>query len=408
MPRRISRRAMLALVPGAAFSAPVFARQRAAPRPFRVNVPQSTVDRILRRVRETRLPERLNAPDWRYGTNWDYMNALVEYWTTKFDWRRAESNLNRFPQFLARVADFDIHYYHVRGQGPNPLPLILTHGWPGSVFDFLETIGPLTDPARYGGSTNDAFDVVVPSIPGYGFSSKPKAPIGPPTVSRLWHGLMTGVLGYSKFGAQGGDWGNAITRALATQYPENLVGIHLNGSGGFTIPETGATEEERAWQVASAAYRTREFDYFNEQQRKPATVSFALYDNPVGTAAWIIEKFKVWSDSANDIERAFTKDQLLTNVMIYLVTDTAATAVWLYRGTADDPPAVGSGLKTVPVGYASFPAEMTSLNPPRTLLERSFNLVHYTQMPKGGHFAALEQPDLFVEDVRQFFRKVRT
>ena len=406
MRHKLSRRAMLALVP-AGLAVPVVAQQRETPRSFRVNVPQSTIERILRRVRETRLPDRLEAPDWRYGANWDYMKSLVEYWTTKFDWRLAESNLNRFPQFLARVGDFDIHFYHVRGQGPNPLPLILTHGWPGSVFDFLLTIGPLADPARFGGSANDAFDVVVPSIPGFGFSSKPKSPIGPPTVARLWHGLMTDVLGYSKFGAQGGDWGNAITRSLATEFPGNLVGIHLNGTAA-AVPESGATDEERAWQAASAAYRTQEFDYFNEQQRKPATVSFALYDNPVGTAAWIIEKFKVWSDSGNDIELAFTKDQLLTNVMIYLVTDTAATGVWFYRGNADDRPAGGSGLKTVPFGYASFPAEMTLLNPPRSLLERSFRLVHYTKMPRGGHFAALEQPQLLVEDLRQFFRKLRS
>jgi epoxide hydrolase len=408
MRRPISRRSFLALLPPI-FATPVLGQQREVLRSFRVNIPQSRIDRILRRVRETRLPDRLDAPDWRYGANWEYMKSLAEYWTTRFDWRRAESNLNRFPQFLARVGDFDIHFYHVRGQGPNPLPLILTHGWPGSVFEFLEAIGPLSDPARFGGSPNDAFHVVVPSIPGYGFSSKPKAPIGPPTVARLWHGLMTEVLGYAKFGAQGGDWGNAITRALAAEFPNNVVGIHLNGTGGVVLPETGLSDEERAWQAANAAYRARELDYFNEQQHKPGTVSFALYDNPMGTAAWIIEKFKAWSDSGDDIEGVFTKDQLLTNVMIYLVTDTAATAVWIYRGVADDPPVPASAQKlTVPVGVASFPAEMTSLNPPRSVLERSYNLVHYTRMPHGGHFACFEQPQLFVEDVRQFFRKIRT
>jgi pimeloyl-ACP methyl ester carboxylesterase len=217
---------------------------------------------------------------------------------------------------------------------------------------------------------------------------------------------MTDVLGYSRFGAQGGDWGNAITRALALEFPDHVAGIHLNGGGGVALPDEGATEEERQWQAANLAYRELEFDYFREQQRKPATVSFALYDNPVGTAAWIVEKFKVWSDSGDNIERAFTKDQLLTNVMIYLVTDTAGTAVWLYRGNADDPIPTGRKI-TVPFGFASFPAEMTALNPPRRLLERTFNLVHYTKMPRGGHFACLEEPELFVEDVRQFFRKVR-
>src|SRR6185436_17517499 len=198
-----------------------------------------------------------------------------------------------------------------------------------------EAIGPLSDPEKYGGSPDDAFDVVVPSIPGFGFSSKPRQPIGPPTTARLWHTLMTSVLGYSKFGAQGGDWGNAITIALARGFQQSVVGIHLNaaGAGG---PQDIQTDEEKAWERAVLAARAQELDYFNEQQHKPGTVAFALYDNPVGTAAWIVEKFKVWSDSGNDIESVFTKDQLLTNIMIYLVTDTAATAVWFYRGAADD------------------------------------------------------------------------
>jgi microsomal epoxide hydrolase len=408
MPHEMSRRVVLQLIPGA-FASPLFGQSQTTPRSFRVNIPQATIDRILRRVRETRLPDRLGAPDWRYGANWDYMQALVDYWTTRFNWRKAEAGLNRFPQFLARVGDFNVHFYHVKGRGPRPLPLILTHGWPGSVFEFLEAVGPLTDPARFGGSAGDAFDVVIPSIPGFGFSSKPKTPIGPPTIARLWHQLMTEVLGYTKYGAQGGDWGNAITRALAAAFPGNVVGIHLNGAGGVTVPESGATDEERAWQAARDAYLGLELDYNREQRRKPGTVSFVLYDNPVGTAAWIVEKFKVWSDSGDDIERAFTKDQLLTNVMIYLVTETAATAVWIYRGDTDEPPIVPPGGKlAVPVGFAAFPAEMTVLNPPRSLLERTYNLVHYTKMPRGGHFACLEQPQLFVEDVRQFFRKVRS
>jgi microsomal epoxide hydrolase len=234
------------------------------------------------------------------------MKALAAYWTSAFDWRRAEANLNRYPQFLARVEDFDIHFYHVKGRGPSPLPLVLTHGWPGSVFEFLEAIGPLSDPARFGGSPEDAFDVVVPSLPGFGFSSKPKgSPVGPPTTARLWHKLMTEVLGYRRFGAQGGDWGNAVTVQLAREYPPALAGIHLNGAGAA-------------------------------DDRSPA------------------------------------------------------------RGRVN-----------VPTGFASFPKEMPVLNPPRSLLAQAFNLVHYTRMPRGGHFACLEQPQLLVEDVRLFFRKLR-
>jgi microsomal epoxide hydrolase len=407
-PRTASRRDVLRLVPAAAASTLAAQTQPAAPRPFRIDVPQSTVNRILTRVRNARWPDRLEAPDWRYGANWDYLKSLADYWTTKYDWRNAEAALNRYPQFTARVEDYDIHFYHVRGRGPRPIPLILTHGWPGSVFEFQQALGPLTDPASFGGSAEDSFDLVVPSIPGFGFSSKPKAIIGPPTVARLWNKLMTQVLGYSKFGAQGGDWGNAITVQMARDAPDALLGIHLNGTGGAPPPEAELSEEERAWQRTAAAHRTQELDYFNEQQHKPQTVAFALADNPLGAAAWIVEKFKGWSDSGDNIERAFTKDQLLTNVMIYLVTDTAATAVWIYRGAADDRPATPPrGKVAVPTGFASFPGEMPALNPPRSILDRNFNLVHYTKMPRGGHFACLEQPELFVQDVRAFFRKVR-
>src|SRR5207253_2928283 len=238
------------------FVAPLLAQQRAAPRPFMASVPQPTIDRILNRVKETRLPDRLDAPDWRYGANWAFMQTLTEYWTSTFDWRKAEANLNRYPQFLARVDDFDIHFYHVKGRGPKPLPLVLTHGWPGSVFEFLEAIGPLSDPARFGGSAEDSFDVVVPSLPGFGFSSKPKGkPVGPVTIARLWHKLMRETLGYARYGAQGGDWGQGVSIQLAAQFPDDLIGIHLNGAAARPIPEAEQTEEQRTWFRAAAAYR---------------------------------------------------------------------------------------------------------------------------------------------------------
>jgi microsomal epoxide hydrolase len=407
MPVDITRRTFLGVLPALGFAG---AQLSAASnvRPFRVDIPQATINRILKRVKETRLPDRLDSSDWRYGANWDYMKALADYWVARYDWRKAETGLNRYAQFIARVEDFDVHYYHVRGTGPRPVPIVLTHGWPGSVFEFQEAIGPLTDPAKYGGSPDDAFDVVVPSIPGFGFSSKPRTPIGPPTTARLWHELMTSVLGYQKFGAQGGDWGSSITTALARAYPDSLIGIHLNAAGGGVGAGTDATDEERSWQRASASYRTTELDYFNEQQHKPGTVSFALYDNPLGTAAWIAEKFRVWTDSGSAVEPVVSKDQLLTNVMIYLVTDTPATGIWFYRGSADDSSsAARPGKITVPTGFASFPAEMPTLNPPRSVLERGFKLVRYTKMPRGGHFACLEQPQLFVDDVRAFFRELR-
>jgi microsomal epoxide hydrolase len=399
----MTRREALSLLP-ATVSLSMFPQSKL--RPYKVDVPQETINRILSRVKSARMPDRLDAPDWRYGANWTYMKSLVDYWAQRFDWKKAQANLNRHPQFLARVGEFDLHFYYVKGEGPKPFPLILTHGWPGSVFEFLEAIGPLSNPSRFGGSAEDAFDVVVPSIPGFGFSSKPDKPVGPPTTARLWHTLMTNVLGYSKFGAQGGDWGNVISLNLAREFPQSVAGIHLNGAGGVAAA-ANPTDEERAWQQAATGYRAQEVDYFNEQQHKPGTVAFALYDNPVGAAAWIVEKFKAWSDSGDNIESVFTKDQLLTNVMIYLVTDTVATAVWFYRGSADDRGVPVQGRLETPTGFASFPAEMTVLNPPRSILERNLNLVHYTKMPKGGHFACLEQPKLFVDDVRAFFRKVR-
>jgi microsomal epoxide hydrolase len=375
--------------------------------PFHVAISDATIKRILHRVRETRFPERLDSSDWRYGADWDYMKALTDYWVSAFDWHQAQANLNRYPQFKARVDDFAIHFYYVKGQGRKPLPLLLTHGWPGSVFEFLEAIGPLSDPARYGGSPDDAFDVVVPSLPGFGFSSKPKGtPIGPPTTARLWNKLMTEVLGYPRYCAQGGDWGSVVSSQLGREYPNSLYGIHLNGAGATVLPDD-PSEEAREWLRSSVAYRALEADYGGIQGNKPQTVAFALADNPVGTAAWIVEKLKSWSDSGNDLNQTLTKDQVLTNVMIYLVTGSEATGVWYYRGARDDRSSV-TGTVSVPTGFASFPKEMTFLHPPRSVLEKNYNLVQYTKMPRGGHFACLEQPKLLVDDVRLFFHQFRT
>lgn len=389
-------------------------------RPFRVAIPKAKIDRLLRRVRETQFPDPLEAgdprsgatetSDWRYGVNWAYMKDLATYWTNRYDWRKTEAWLNSHPQFMARVDDYDLHFYHVRGKGPKPMPLLLTHGWPGSVVEFIDVIGPLTDPASFGGSASDAFDVIIPSLPGFGFSSKPKGkPIGPLTISHLWHKLMTQTLGYPKYGAQGGDWGCIITIRLAVEHPGDLLGIHLNSATARPMPDHGEiTAEERDWRSAAAQYSQRESAYASIQATKPQTVAFALNDNPLGTAAWITEKLKVWSDSGDNIESVFTKDQILANVMLYLVSDTAGSGVWIYRGSGDDNDGASRREKIdVPTGFMSSPHEMTNLHPPRPVLERDFNLTHYTQLSKGGHFAAFEQPQAFVADVREFFRTVR-
>ena len=294
-------------------------------------------------------PERIDAGGWQYGISYDYLKDLAAYWTTKYDWRNAEARLNTYPQFMARVEDFDIHFYHVRGNGPRPMPLLLTHGWPGSVVEFQDVIGPLTS------AGDDSFDVVIPSLPGFGFSSKPKGkPVGPVTTARLWHKLMREVLGYRKYGAQGGDWGNAVTIQLAVQFPDDLTGIHLNSAGVRPVPEAERTEEEKIWLRDAAAYRQTELDYFNEQTHKPQTIAFTLADNPIGTAAWIGEKLKVWSDSGNNLDATLSKDQVLTNIMWYLVTGTSFSSVWFYRGNADEPPPP-RGKITTPTGFAAFP-----------------------------------------------------
>jgi epoxide hydrolase len=254
-----------------------------APRPFKVNIPQATIDRILTRVREADWPDRLDAPDLRYGVSWDYMRALASYWTGQFDWRKAEARLNGYPQFQAHVGDYDVHFYHVKGRGPKPMPLILTHGWPGSVFEFLDAMGPLSDPARFGGSPDDAFDIVIPSLPGFGFSSKPQGrPIGAPTVAALWNRLMTEVLGYPKYGAQGGDIGSRVTVQLALNHKDSVLGVHFNGlaEGREAPPDVEQTPDERAWRGALAAYLSRERDYYNIQIHKTQTIAFALSDNP--------------------------------------------------------------------------------------------------------------------------------
>src|SRR5580704_5743746 len=296
---RPSRRTLIAILLAGA-TTPLLLRDQvnaqgataSAPRPFRVDIPQATIDRIINRVRDAEWPDRLDASDWRYGTNWDYMKTLAEYWAEQYNWRKAEANLNRYPQFLASVGDFDIHFYHVMGRGPRPVPLILTHGWPGSVYEFLEAIGPLSDPVSFGGSADDAFDLVVPSLPGYGFSSKPSGkPIGPVTTAALWNRLMTEVLGYTRYGAQGGDLANGIMRHLGLAYRDSLVGLHFNNIRLDNVPappESEQSPEERAWRSEVTAYLTTEFAYNFEQRYKPQTVALALSDNPVGAAAWMV------------------------------------------------------------------------------------------------------------------------
>jgi pimeloyl-ACP methyl ester carboxylesterase len=379
--------------------------------PFRIDVPDAVLADLRDRLARTRFPDEIPGSGWTYGTSLAYARELVAYWRDRFDWRAAEARLNAFPQFRARVGDLLIHYIHQRGVGPAPLPLVITHGWPGSVAEFVEIIGPLTDPARHGGDPADAFDVVAPSMPGYGFSDRPTAPgMEPERIAALWVELMRG-LGYARFGAQGGDWGAMVTTYLGARHPAQVLAIHLNMV--LALPDdpknpdlTGVTQEEMIDLMQAQQFLKEETGYQRIQGTKPQTLAYALNDSPAGLAAWIVEKFRTWSDCDGDVERRFTKDQLLTNVMLYWVSETANSSCRLYYETihADKFPPTGFRVE-VPTGCAIFPREL--IKPPRVWADRAFNVHRWTRMPSGGHFAAMEEPRALVEELRAFFRPLR-
>ncbi len=383
-----------------------------AVRPFTIQVPESVIEDLRGRLRQTRWPGEIAGSGWTYGTNLDYLRELVRYWLDEYDWRLHEAVLNRLPQFIASVDGLQVHFVHMRGVGPHPTPLIISHGWPGSFVEMMEVIGPLADPGAYGGDPADAFDVVVPSLPGYGFSQPANEPgMTPRRIGSLFATLMTDVLGYPRFAAQGGDWGSVITAAIARDYPDRLIGIHLNMLGAR--PNTGPgtpplTEEEQTFLKSAETWRDEETGYQRIQGTRPQTLSYGLTDSPAGLAAWIVEKFRAWSDCRGDLESSFTKDQLLTNIMIYWITGSIGSSVRLYYESFHDASmrlAPGERIE-VPAGFAAFPGE--PFQAIRPWAERSLNIQHWSTPPRGGHFAAMEEPELFVEDVRAFFRTVRT
>ena len=377
-------------------------------RPFRINVPDGTLDYIRTRVAEYPWHEMPDDGGWAYGTNLDYMKALCAYWLAEYDWRTHETAINRFSHFIAPVDGIDLHFIHEKGSGPAPLPLIISHGWPGSIVEFLDIIEPLAHPERFGGSADDAFDVIAPSLPGYGFSGRPPRPIGPRKMADLFNTLMTEVLGYEGYLAQGGDWGGAISSWIGFDHAPACLAIHINIMT-MRHPEGPQGPEEEAWAAEFKREQLMENGYRTQQATKPQTLSYAMMDSPVGIAAWIIEKFNSWSDTeGDDIESVYTKDLLLTNIMVYLVTKTFNTASWIYYGRREE----GGRLLSpeghrveVPTAAALFPAELLSW-PPRSYAERVYNITRWTEMPRGGHFAALEQPALLIEDIRAFARSL--
>jgi pimeloyl-ACP methyl ester carboxylesterase len=378
---------------------------------FTIQIPDAVLSDLARRLDATRWPDEPEGAGWEFGSNLGYMRSLADYWRHGYDWRRAEAALNELPHYRIALNGLHIHFVHVRGKGPAPLPLVVTHGWPGSFIEMVKLIPLLTDPASHGGRAEDAFDVVVPSLPGYGFSDRPRERgMGPKKIAALWVQLMR-ELGYERFGAQGGDWGSTISMALGLDHADRMTGIHLNYIAGRfllggTLNEPQKDETANAYLEELRDWWEVEGGYSHEQGTKPQTLSYGLNDSPVGLAAWIIEKFRTWSDCGGDVERVFSRDELLTNVMLYWVTETIHSSARLYYESRQQPLSLSRGNRVEPpVAVALFPKELPS--PPRSLAERGMNIVRWTEMPKGGHFAAMEQPELLAEDVRAFFRELR-
>jgi pimeloyl-ACP methyl ester carboxylesterase len=380
------------------------------PETFRLHVPDAAIDDLRKRLSRTRFPDQAPGEPWAYGTDLAYMRSLVNHWHDDFDWRAQEARLNSFPQYKIHLHGIDLHFLHVPGRGPRPHPLLLSHGWPGSVFEFLELVPRLTDPERFGGDPADAFTVIAPSLPGYGLSFTPGQPrFGIEAIADCFAELMTGVLGYSRFGAQGGDWGSFVTARLGYAYPERLSGIHLNMMPVRRDPTmvSNPTLEEGRYAEELQLWLKEETGYQWIQGTKPQTLAFALTDSPAGLAAWIVEKFRAWSDCGGDVEVAFARDHLLANISLYWLTGAIGSSFWPYYARMHGPWPIPAGeTVAVPTGYSEFPREI--LRPPRSIAERTFtNIQRWSVMQRGGHFAAMEQPDALAEEIRALFRPLR-
>ncbi len=380
------------------------------PTPFSLAVPDADIADLKSRLARTRFPDQSPDAPWAYGTDVDYLRRLVGYWRDGFDWRAEEATLNAFPQFKVPLHGIDVHYLHVEGRGPAPKPLLLLHGWPGSVFEFMDLIPRLTDPARFGGKTEDAFTVVAPSLPGYGLSFTPgQKRFGIAAIADLMASLMHDVLGYRRFAAQGGDWGAFTCSSLGVRHPDKLAGIHLNMlSIDPTLPPPAEpTPEEARYLDEIRQWAKEETGYIAIQGTRPQTLAYGLTDSPAGLAAWIAEKFHIWTDHDGDVETVVSRDRLLANISLYWFTGAIGSSFWPYYDRLHGPWPIPAGrMVDVPTGYAAFPREIR--RPPRSIAARSYSdLRHWTVMPRGGHFAAMEQPDALARDVADFFRPLR-
>ncbi|MEO1641792.1 MAG: epoxide hydrolase family protein [Pseudomonadota bacterium] len=386
-----------------------------APTPFTISIPDEKLDSIRARVEAYQwFPAPEGAPEWAFGMSTPVMKDLQAYWLTDYDWRAQEARLNKYPHYIADIDGLPLHFVHVIGEAEGKRPLLLTHGWPGSIYEFWDAIGPLAHPSQHGGKSQDAFDLIIPSLPGYGFSGKPAAPIGQRTTAKLWNTLMQDVLGYKTYLAQGGDWGSMVTSWLGFDHGAHdgkggCKAIHLNMVGLRPTPANPETEEELKWLQGMQAAMQAEGSYLMQQSTKPQTLAMSLMDSPVGTAAWILEKFHTWSDLKDgDLYSVYTRDQLLTNVMIYLVNDAIATSVWYYAAFFQEGgPGMPQGERCeTPTAFANYPGESVYAAPPKSWVERAYNLTRWSDMERGGHFAAMEVPELFVDDVRAWARSV--
>jgi epoxide hydrolase len=378
-------------------------------RPFRLNVPDADLADLRQRLAHIRWPEEIPDLPWRRGVPLAYLKELVDYWRTGYEWREHETRLNQIPQFTTTIGGANVHFLHVRSPEPGALPLIITHGWPGSIVEFLDVIEPLTDPRRYGCDPADAFHLVVPSIPGFGLSGPVReAGWDIPGVAQAWAELMR-RLGYRRYGAQGGDWGHAISRELGIIDAEHVVGVHLNTlltlPSGDPVEAAALTDADKARLERLARAEPEMSGYAKIQATRPQTLAYALTDSPVGQLAWIAEKFKEWTDSTNAPEDAVPRDLLLTNVMLYWLTATGGSSANLYYETFHPSSAPHAQRLAAPTGVAVFAHDVAA--PVRRLAERDNNIVYWSEFDRGGHFAAMEEPDLFIGDLRRFFGRLR-
>jgi pimeloyl-ACP methyl ester carboxylesterase len=383
------------------------------PVPFRLDVPEAALADMRERLGRTRWPDQAPGEPWATGTDLAFMQRAIERWRSGFDWRAHEARLNALPQFTVPLAGIDVHFLHVPGRGvpggPPPMPLLLAHGWPGSVLEFLDLIPRLTDPAAHGGDAADAFTVVAPSLPGYGLSFRPGQPrFGVEAIARTLHELMTRVLGHERFGVQGGDWGSFVASCIAAAQPASTVGIHLNLMPLRRPPTTtnAPTADEARYLAELDHWLKEETGYQWIQGTRPQTLAYALSDSPSGLAAWIFEKFRAWTDCGGDPEQAIALDTMLANISLYWFTGAIGSSFWPYYARMHTPWPIGDGSIGVPVGYCEFPREI--LRPPRSMAQRVYtDIRRWSVMPRGGHFAALEQPAALADEIRAFFRPLR-